>query len=399
RRHPTRLQPLLALARHHLSKPDPAAAAPYVARAEALAPAAFDTRALRADWQAARTDWAAAAKAFGALRRERPELAYLAGAEAGARFRLGQFRLARAVGQEALALAPADRGVQDFYRGLRAEGGHRVGAIAEHEDSSAISRSVWGAQATWHASDRVRLGAETTRRDWAGVATAEQLGLSADWRDGRWRALARVDLPRQGGAVQAPLAEAEASVATEALTARVGAAEARWEETAIAVSRLGRERRLEADATYAPDPRVSVHANAQIGQLLLDGAPVGMARSLLGELTLRPAAASPWTLYYQLRERAWGPAGAPVGLPLEVLVHSLLVGYADRFGPWRFELQPGYSLDAANGFGAPTLAGTLALALGTDMELTAGGALSGGNFLAGQSGGYRRVEASLRWWF
>jgi hypothetical protein len=360
----------------------------------------FETRLLEADWLAATNRHLEAADAYAALRRDRPALAFLASAEAGERHASGQFRAARRAGADALILAPHDAGVRDAYRVFRADGASRVGARTEHEASSVIERNVYGLAGHWLASDRLKLGADTEARTWGALPTqAQDLGLFADWNQGPLAAHGRLGLVRRDGQVGTPLGELSATYAQGILTARLGASETRWEDASRAVAANGREHRVEADASVTPDPRVTLHANAGLGLLALNGTDANASRSLLGEVALRPRAGSPFTLYYQLRDRRWGAAGPTVGLPLEVLVHSVLLGWADRVGPCRFELQPGYSHDALNGFGAPQIAASLGVDVARDLELTASGTLSGGNFLAGQASGYQRLELSASWHF
>ena len=88
-----------------------------------------------------------------------------------------------------------------------------------------------------------------------------------------------------------------------------------------------------------------------------------------------------------------------MGLPTDLTLHSLLVGYDGRLGPLRLELRPGVMHDLRNGGFSPLAGGTLAWEIGADQELLMQGVWSGQSFVSGAQGAYTQLSVTGQWFF
>lgn len=387
----------LALAAHDL---DGAHAA--LVRAQAIAPQQTDVRAARADWLKASGREAEAADVYASLRLADPGTAYWAAAEAIARVDVGQYGRADRIARRALAAAPGNADLVEAYRQARDKGASQTGFTALVEGYSGLDRRRFGVDGQLRLNDHARLNVAAEQLSWAGGGMqAQQLGVGVAGEAGALDGSAKLQLARQltlTPGVQAPLGELKAGVHAGASSLHVTLAESRWEDTNALALAGARERSASVEGLYQPDPRLSLRAQAGLGQLRVPGQPNGLATTALGEIGLHPDAASPWGLYYQWSYHGWGTLGVANGLPDHLTSQDLSVGYARRFGPLSLDLQPGLALDSSAQL-TPTLNADLACDVATDGALELQVGWSGRSLAVGQAGAYDLVALDGHWWF
>lgn len=392
---PDRLSARLALGQEALRRNAPNEAAPHVEAALRLAPKAYASRLMEAEWLKAKGDGDAAGR-FEALRTENPDEPYLVAAEAGARYAHGEYGAAWRLLKEGSRRFEAED-LKAMALGVRERGASRVGSFGWVEDSALMSRSALGTEVDWNAGDRLRLAAGLAQRTWSGVsAPARDLHLSGRFDEGPWSASGRLGLSDQEGL---PFAALQLGARAQSASVRLDVESDRWEESAATVARAGRERKVTAGASWSPWAPLTLGGSVERGMLSLSGMDLGGSGGWTGELGLRAAPESPWGLRYQFRERDWGSAGPLVGLPAKLGYHSALASLSGSAMGWQGELRPGYQWDAASGEGAPVLAGDLSLRWGLANEVGLSGIWSGRSLAQGAAGSYQRLDLSYRWWF
>jgi hypothetical protein len=285
----------------------------------------------------------------------------------------------------------------DAHRQVRELGASRVEGRGLFEQASNLNRTRLGLGSVQRVGDRLRLLADVSTLGWDGGAVqARELKLGARWTSPALDVTGHLAV--QTG-MAAPLGAVSMSLTRGPVKAEGRLEEARWEDSNAAVWAHGREHRATAEVAWQVEPRLGLRASAGVGQLTADNQAAGLSASGLFEAVARPEAYSPWLLAYQLNHRHWGPAGVPMGLPQDLTLESVLLGYDGRLGPLRLELRPGVMHDMRQGLLAPLAGGTLAWELGPDHELQLQGVWSGRSFVTGVDGTYQQLSLTGQWFF
>lgn len=399
-RFPDRIAPTMAVARYQLRRGAIDRAAPFVARALRLDPASVEARLLQVEWLEEAHRPADMLAVIGRLRRDKPEWTFLIGTEALALRDLGRLRAARLLVRDAIDRYPSDASFLDLYRSFQEDGAHQLEGFGWHEQTGLLDHSAIGTRFGAVLSDRLRLLVDTSHHDWSGgVSPMQEAALGLHYQIGGLVGTGQLALDQQDGRLQSPLGRVTVAWRNTALGFEAIAQEGRWEDTVQTVSQQGRERQLSGEASWQLLPVLRLKGLGGIGQLSLAGTPVGVAHAYLTELTIRPVAEGPWSLTYQWQQRAWGAAGSLVGLPEAISLHSALLSYSNRWGGWRTEIQPGYSIDANSGAASPLVTGLLAWELTPDVAIGLDGAYSWRSLAVGGSGGYQRLNMGAHWRF